>query len=319
MIVFGVVKREDVLPRYRFSRLRPRFSFALLGEFADPLSEEDEEALAIIYREMGSIPKNTWAGRLSAVDDALVAEIAARFPATAPLRVHDMAVSNAITSVELFERLRERPNLSFVASDYFDAIDVVDVPDSQWRIIFDAARQPLQFVGRRLVIDAQRRERRRFPVNRLLRHIVAARIVPKARAILDRGGAEHIRLFHPRAQALSVQDPRFQLERDDAINPAERTFEVIRVTGLFSKGRFPRATIEAALDRIARNLTENGLLVLGSHWPGKDASEATITLFARKGDRLTVVSHLGLGTPLREIALGVRIPRSAAATANTRR
>ena len=92
--------------------------------------------------------------RLAALDCRL-GEILAERGAWQRIRIHDMAASNAITSLELFDYLRDREPVLLKASDYYDRLHVVNVGD-RWRVAFDVDLKPIQYIGRRMMVCARR-------------------------------------------------------------------------------------------------------------------------------------------------------------------
>src|SRR5260221_3579321 len=171
MLQFGIVSKNKI-PTAKFDPRRPPpIALTLLDEFPSPLSDEDEQRLSLIYRSLHGVENSrmiTFPGRFRAIDDAIESEIGKAFQPGRPIHVHEMAASNAITSLDLFERLRGRfGNAGSVsASDYADSVYVVSV--SGWHVVFDVEKRPLQFIGRHFVISTVK-ERKRHPVNRLIR------------------------------------------------------------------------------------------------------------------------------------------------------
>src|SRR5690606_22113047 len=134
------------------------------------------------------------------------------------------AASNGITSLELFDKLQTHQGLKLHASDYFDHLLLVRVPETHWTVVFDVDKRPLQAVGGRFVISLQRDALKRHPANRLVQAWVRRRVLPKAEQALSAASDEasistdgpHIRnvsLFHPLCQRRSQSDNRFQLRR----------------------------------------------------------------------------------------------------------
>ncbi len=248
MIKFGIVSRDQIRAHAKELRSGRRFlpflALTLLRDFDENLSGTDYDELDLVYSNIPGGPrliKGTAADRYDSVDGALVEEMEKIFPADRPLRVHDMAASSAITSLDFFERLKHRNNVRFHATDYYDALYVVAVPGSRWEVVFDAEHRPLQFVGNRMVIQASRirqRVRIRYPINWAMQRILLATLLPKASAILetdaakDGGRVQRIQLFHPRCIAATRSDSRFTLGRDNLFEPATGCYEVVRIMGV---------------------------------------------------------------------------------------
>lgn len=302
MLRFGIQTREALLAASeKRGRIAPAIAFPLVAEFKGSLSEREENALAYLYRAIPAGPsiKLTWRERLRGLDDLLLAEIERRYAKDAPLGVHDIAVSNGITSVALFARLTEAGRaVTYLASDFYDALQVVALPGARWRVVFDAEGKPIQIVGRRFVLESAG-ERKRFPVNRLVHAWAERNVVPKARALLAEGGAERIALFHPDALALAAGDPHFRLAREDVFHPPPGPFDVVKVLSLLSRHRFPPEIARRAIAAVAATVREGGLLVLGRSQGLTDRLDGT--LFAKEGGRLVALADLHDGYDYRDL------------------
>jgi hypothetical protein len=305
MFRFGIVTREQLLAASGRTRgVQPAIAFPLVAAFERPLSDGDERALARVYSGIPGGPgiKMTWRSRLGALDDLIVAEIGKRFSKERPLRIHDMAASNAITSVALFERLQDRPGLRFLASDYFDCLQVVTLPRRRWRVVFDAAGEPLQFIRGRVVLSTAG-ERKRFPVNRLMHRWVSGGTLGRARAMLVEGKAERIPLFHPEALALAGRDARFRLGREDIFAPTRAEHDVVRLLSLLSSYRFSAEEVRRGLLAVGPTVAEGGLFAIGRTQQRTDHVDGAI--FAKENGRFVTVAEIGSGYEFTEMVLGL--------------
>jgi len=218
----------------------------------------------------GTRLKTTRPGRFAELDALLVAELDRRFAAGRPIRMHDMAASSGITSLELYELVKARGPVSLRVSDYYDAIHVLD--GGVVGFVFDADFEPLQMVIGGAAISAQRG---------LLRGVLAP-LWPSA--LRRRGEARRVSLFHPRAEALAAIDPSFVLARDDFHSPSPGPFEVVRLANALWPSMHPDE-ITAVLRAALATLTEDGVLVLGR--------AGNYTLFGREAGGFRMLDGLG--------------------------
>ena len=318
MIKYGLVSRDHVrrhAKAFRSSRsLLPFVAFTLFREIGDTLSEREEKLLEIIYAGIpgGGILKGTKRNRYSAVDSVFVEEIDKLFPADQRLRVHDMAASSAVTSLEFFERLKHRKDVALHATDFYDALYVVKVPGSGWEVVFDAAHRPIQFVGKRLVIQARPYAAAvalKYPVNWLVRKFLTATLLPKAARLLgktgEKGGesVERIPMFHPECVAAAKKDSRFTLGRDDIFDPKTGPYEVVRVMGVV---RFlPPDQAERMFRAVARSIVDGGLLILSSFEGELEDVRSSSGVFQRCCGRFTAIRDIGEGLHYRKLLLGL--------------
>lgn len=298
MLQLGIFSKDQI-PLGPPSRRERPIAFTLLADFVDPLTENDEVRLGRLLHTMsaGTNVKWTYAHRYKAIDEIIEAEIKARFDG-GPLRIRELAASNAITSLELFERLRSRESVSVVATDFFDAVYVSAAHG--WKVVFDAEGNPLQFLGRPLVIGAQSKERW---ANRQLRKWLRAKVLPEAVSALRNGNGQRLALFHPRCLRTAEQDSRFVLRREDAFNPGIWVCEVLRIMG-FGNSIRPELT-EVFFRRIANQIVPGGLLVVGDQ-PCEE-NEVAVTIFERAAGQLRPIHVLGGGYSRQRTLEGLRL------------
>ena len=345
MIKFGIMSRDQIranAKKIRSSRRLLRFiAFTLLRDFGENLSDTEEEFYYLLYRIVPTAfgAKGTWENRYESFDGKFVEEIEKIFPADCPLRVHDMAASNAITSLKFFERLKHRKYVRVHATDYYDALYVVAVPGSRWEVVFDAEHRPLQFVGHRMVIDtvwSWTWVRIKYPINWLVKMILCATLLPKASRILeedaalDGGRVERIELFHPRCIAAARSDSRFTLGRDNLFEPAAGSYEVIRVMGIAEF--LPPDRKEAMFLAVSEHLVDGGLLIVSRHFgdghfvsgrfvsghvENSNAAQAPTAIFQRRGVRFVLIRDLVNGYPYKDLLLGLDLTATAGSTEPT--
>ena len=211
-----------------------------------------------------------------------------------------MAASNAITSLELFEYLTRQfgNRASLRATDYFDAVYVVPIPKTEWKVIFDAIGQPVQFIRGRLVLSAGR-EPRRYVVNWLLQKILTPVLLRRAAAVREAHNVHRIALFHPRCVAVAGAKRGFTLAREDALNPDTTCYDVLRIMNLSL--RLPLDPSKPWFGPACRTVADGGLLVIGDA-PLKNGPIA-VTIFQRCGSRFSPLRDLGGGYEHRQTVL----------------
>ena len=309
MLRFGIVTKSEI-PTERIGDVMPAVALTLLPQFKVPLSQKEEAQLAYIFASLDATPVSrmkTFPDRYRELDGL----IAARIAGGKPIRVHDMAASNAITSLELFERLTGQfgDGVSLLASDYFDRLHAVRLSRSGWTTVFGAHGHPLQFVGRRMVISAAR-ERKRYPVNQWLRRSLTRSELPRAAEHLKANGGEieRISLFHPRCLETARRNSQFKLGQDDACNPRHEPVDVLRIMNL-PEIESPEA-IKDWLQKAGRNVIDGGLLVLGNARDGHRQIAATV--FRRQGQRFAALADLLGGFTRRQAVVELLLAQPAA-------
>jgi hypothetical protein len=229
----------------------------------------------------GSLLKVTRPGRFAELDALLIAELDRRFAPDRTIRVHDMAASSAITSLDLHEALKARRPVTVLASDHYDAVHVLE--GGAVGFVFDADFAPLQLAIGSAGISAQ---------HGLLRRALAP--LWKS-AVRRRHEARRVSLFHPRAEALAAADPDFVLARESFFSPPPGPYEVVRLLNAMWPS-LGRDGTTSALRSVLATLTEDGLLVLGR--------AGNYTLFARREDGMEVLGGLGDAAENRDLVGG---------------
>jgi len=316
MIWFGIVSRDQISRDVLRSRRPPAVSYALLDEFDHKLSSRDEATLAFIYDKLPAgayhTGMRTWAQRYATIDDIFVDEIDKVFATDRHVAIHDMAVSNSITSLDLFERMKYRKNLTVNATEFFDTLYVVTIPGSRWRVIFDAERRPLQIVGKGMVLSVRNVERKRYPVNRLVKWMLIRGKLPHALRILHADAQQpenwvkRISLFHPRSMAMARRDPRFRLGRDNFFDPKDGSYEVIRILNAISSKRYSADRCMDIIRAVSMHLVDGGLFFIGK---GNSKNDPTFeaTIFQRQGNLFASLRDYSGGYEFKSQMLGLRL------------
>lgn len=278
-------------------------ALTLLPAVQDQYQESDEQLLETLYAHTAGgygVHKMTRAGRMTEVDDRLVADLVQRFPGSQKVCVHDMACSNAITSLELYRALEKRLNASVTASDYFDSIWLVKPARSAFTVAFDVDGSPIQFAGWGMVVSASHREPYRFPLNGLLRAALMGGVLPAARRMLEAhrsglsasdsvvsgvGFVRQVRLFHPKCLEAATQTSHFELIRQDLFAASSTRFDVVRVMNALTPRHFKPERVRAGISNVAKQVRDGGLLLVGRSDEEGDGS-ARVTSYVRKSHRL---------------------------------
>jgi hypothetical protein len=299
MFRFGIVSKDRIPDPLSISH--SAIAITLVSEFKAPLTERDEDCLTAIYGAMMVGPRmwmTTYPHRFAALDDAIAAVLQQRYDQGRPIRVRDMAASNAVTSLELHHHLTSQfgDRVSTRATDYLDALYVVMMPGSRWEIVCDVTGRPRQFIRGRIVLSGER-EPRRYPLNWALQKIVAAAL--PGRLGLQR--AQRIELFHPCCLAAALNDHRFTLGHEDAFSPDQVPCDVMRVMNFTHQ--MPQANAQRWLTPVCRLVSDGGLLVLGD-CPKRD-SPMDATIFERQGSQFAPLRDIEGGYQLRQAVVAL--------------
>jgi chemotaxis methyl-accepting protein methylase len=243
-------------------------------------SPTDEERVKILhFMPAGAFSsKRTRPNRFEDLDRVTVDLVkAAKFPGE--IRVHDMACSSGITSLEMLDRLSQAGTVKMRASDYYNSLYVAK--RGPFHVFYDGDGNMLQVSLWRMALKSKGSNRR------LARLVNASERNP-------------IPLVDPKVAA----DHRIEVATDNFFDPAPRQYEVVRVMNALVEGNFPRADVERAIRAIVPTLTIGGFLILGRSADDRDRqSEATI--FQRTADGFIAAADLSGGYRMREFVLSI--------------
>lgn len=304
MLKFGVhklsqLKRGDVNSIFGGRR---KVSASLLNEILD-----DENADQL-YREITlelvddrGIYKRTSAARFTEFD-ILTAETLRSLTSAqlSNLSIHDVGVSSARTSVDLFTLLIEEfPNLQYLATDYDHKL--YEVRSGRIRIVLSSKGAPIEITYPPFVFTPGRLESAFYPLNHVIRKVLTRY---KVDPILSEIGAEgrnsselihrNIELFSPAALQLAEETSQFQLGQYDILTPLSesRNFTCIRAMNVLNPTYFS----DDELSRILRNFHEaiapGGLFIVGSNQ--EPESPVSGCIYRRTETSFDVIRQMGI-------------------------
>ena len=264
----------------------------------------------------GGIYKTTRRGRFRELDRVLVDDVRQRFAAIDTLRVHDLAASNGISSLELFNSLRAFRAVDFQFSDLYDRLFVVRVPDSRWDVVFDMSGVALQYVGRGFALSAKQGESRRYPINRLLKRMLdysllpcAANILAEARHGDDTLTTSEVRdvlLLHPECVRAEQDHANFAFRRHDLFTPSSEPFHFIRAMNILNRGYFNEERLIAGVRACLQSLAEGGLFVVGRTIEEEDG-RTEASAFVRTNNTLSSAWDFNEGSEIKCLVEDVRL------------
>ncbi len=316
----GIVQRGEfarfALEQVRRGQRSWSFSFKILREIEERYSPADEPLLENLYLSLRSgthITKMTRRGRFTEFDEKIVTAARSAFPHLhQELVVHDMGASNAITSLELFQRFAQERNIRVIASDIFHQLKLVTLPNRRWTVAFNTLSQPIQTTGLGMVMGT-----RPFPwhqaLSRFVQMWVRSSVIPAAQHILEQGpcdSIEPVSLFHPEAVAQSRSDSRFQLTHYDIFHSPPVPCDIIRGLNLILPGFFTREQTQTAICRNAEILREGGWMILGRSIEEEDG-RIRATVYQRSDGKLIPLFHHHEGFENPELVSELTLPGPA--------
>lgn len=239
-------------------------------------------------RILASMPAGPFTSKTTRPDrflelDAAIISATRRLPVDKEVTVHDMAASDGITSLELFNRLSQERPVRLTASDYYDEISAAR-KGVCW-VFYDSDNVVLQVALGAIALRSKQ-------ANEFLAWLLSPSFATRTR----------VSLFHPDVIAKTKSDGRFMATRDDFFSPSPVRYDVVRVMNALGTRNFPRLQIERAVTAVAKTVVDGGLLVLGRSADELDGrSQATI--FQRLQNEFIAVADMAGGYELRDFVL----------------
>lgn len=322
MLKLGIIRTRDLgrPPRW-FGRDR-HASFLLLEHLATAGHADPAAYDTLIWKVR--MPNGTWkqtaAGRLRLVDEALVAVLERTHPAGSRLSVLDLGASTGVTSVDLFESLSQRWSVDFTASDLYRDVFAVRARGGRWAIVFDAGGAVLQHVLGPFVLPGQLTESAVYPVNRGLKRWSEGVLVPRARAALAGDAAagerpyfapgavdglviQRLPFFAFRCLDLMRRNSRFRFVIHDVTEPLAAPAApatIVRALNIITREYFDLPTATRALGHAIRAVEPGGYLVAGQS-KGVDPNAMRATIFRIGHGAAEVVTRVGEGYEMEDV------------------
>ncbi len=235
----------------------------------------------------------TFEDRLVAIDEEILKIVTKLSETKEVVRIHDMAASNAITTVGLFRRLSHIPNIEVYGSDVCTAIEVTQVGDvGGWRIIkFNRQvnnRKWIQAINRSVVVNAflplKKSTWLAHTFNKLMAVYVSIFVVGSQCKANVSNNTRTISLFHKEALELAGKDVRFKLLRHNILSDQDNQYDIVRIMTLFRDT--PEIVVRKAISNVCKSIADFGFLIIG--YGGKECS-----FFRRKGQYLKHWTDVG--------------------------
>ena len=217
--------------------------------------------------------------------------------------VHDMAVSDARTACDFFDRLATKFGdlLDFYATDLCLKVYSVHRSGERLKLVIDDRKRILQIVYPPFVLPVARNERwLLFPVNRLVRAILMRTTVKRVMRLLKDGNNElerrEILLLCREARQHLQRYSNFHVESYDVLEMPPRQYGVVRAMNIFNRSYFSDHIIAKAARNVFESLKDGGVFVTGSN---QDAgSMVNGTIYRKRGDRFIPLYQSAQGSPI---------------------
>jgi hypothetical protein len=310
VIAFGIKTLPQLLQPGRTGQ---DVSLLLLEEVARTRRDDDEAYGQILngLRMPNGTFRATEPGRFRLLDSLVSDILRGRVGRDCRVFVTDCAVADGTTSVALYRTLRSAfPRLDFVASDLWHRAVAVKSRRWPWAVALDSDGLALQIIAGPLVIAGQGALSRAYPVNRAVRLLARAWLVPRARAILrqidattqadfatvtiDGYDVTTLPLLGGECLHLSQTASDFRFEVQDLFRSSRRRAHVVRVMNALTRNYFDDARLRQAIRLRLDSVLSDGLFIAGRS-PTTNPRGLLASVFGRTSTGFEVIARLNGG------------------------
>jgi hypothetical protein len=310
MFELGIYTEEQYIragSRRRFSG--PRVAYSLLRVGENPTEEQIRvfEDISVTLQAANGTYRTTYRNRFEDVDAACLQVLREVFPAGAPLRIEDRAVSHGLTSYELAGKLFPIfPAATIEASDLL--LELLELTTAEGDVfITETDGTPLQYIRPPFVVGMHHPESWKNPF--LL--LVAAQSRKRFRRLAlppdwmehpDRDGfrVRRIPYIHPKAAMLARADSRLRFCRRSVFERSGTPCDVVRTMNIFNRGYFSDDQLREGFRAIFASLSPGGVWVAGRSLLEDLTNHATV--FRRGENGWEAMARVGSGWELEEMA-----------------
>ena len=237
---------------------------------ADNLAEK----ILLLFKDDRGVYKRTYAKRFEEFDLKLLEYfknyLKPKFDLNNNLVIFDVGVSDARTSLDLFEKLTVKfKNIKYIASDYNNLVYIIN--KNQTNITVDPNGKILEILWPPFVFNKIRLNRFLFlyPLNHIIKFFVYILIaLPLVKAYKNgKLSGKKLVLFDPYALDKALGDPRFVLKQHNLLQPFNEAqpANFIRAMNVLNPSYFSGHQLKIIIKNLYFGLKEDGLLVVGSN------------------------------------------------------
>lgn len=325
MLKLGVCTPAQDVPWSRFWR-RGLVSCSLLKTGRPPAREEIArfERLMKQIQLSNGVSRTTFRGRFAACNEEIQKSLEEVFPpGPALLDVADWAVSNGITAMEWFERLRQSyPAVEFTASDRTLYLIEARLPATGETYILEPDGTPVQYVRDPFVLSLTQPVRWVYWVNRRLwrrawsdwrnRWSGELRLPPGWNGLEEDGMTAEappfvlhkLPLAHPEVLHLMAHCEQFHIRRHSIFDALPRPVDIIRSMNIFNRAYFSEDALEQGARAVWRSLRPGGIWIAGRTVQENPARHEA-TIYRRRQRGWEIRKRIGGGSETEAAALRV--------------
>jgi hypothetical protein len=295
MLKTGIYRVEELMQPRRLKGLfggARRASITLYDQVSQlPNADECAEYILNRFSDGRGAYKRTYHHRFDDFDSLALGHIFKAFPADAPLKVHDAAVSDARTACDFFQRIQsQRHGLAYYASDCDPFVLVAHL--GRMRFAMNNSGDVLEVVAPPFVFNLFSRDSvLYYPLNGLVLFLLRKFVLKRVTRRFRNGELQvrTISLFCTRAQELARTDSRFHLLQYDLLQPVAfaQSLHVVRTMNVLNPGYFDAHEIGKVIKNVFGSLGVGGIYIVGSNQEA--ASSVSGAVFRRAESRFEVL------------------------------
>jgi CheR methyltransferase, SAM binding domain len=259
--------------------------------------------------------KKTHAQRFDSFDEKIIAYLEKNLDRNKNYKIHDLAVSDGRTSLDLFLKLEKIfPHLDFFASDKNIFVYIFpDTKNKSRRIAKDENGKILQITIPPFVLNLYSPKRAPrykikkailYPINLILLRLL---LVPLFRSLFiktDETAGQKVILLQNKVLEMTKAKSNFHVNSFDMFQNNPEKFDLIRAMNVLNETYFSREEVTKIAANIISSLPEGGYFIAGSNKTA--GTEVNGELMIKKDGQLQSLMKFGNGVQFRDILLSIK-------------
>ena len=318
MLRFGVYTEQQYRRAGRQRReLGAQVAYSLLDVGNDPSDERVAmfEDLCFRLRTSNGTFRTSFPQRFVDLDAAASRWMSELFMPDGPIQIQDRAASHCLTSHDWALRIfASHSRAEFEASDLILFLYELSLASGETYIV-EPGGEPLQYIRPPFVLSVRHREPRRYPLNLWLGARAGRRFtrlgLPESWQESENGPGYRVRRLscvHPRAAALTVRDPRFQVCTRSVFEVTPQACDVLRTMNILNRAYFTEDELSLAANAVFDSLRVGGLWIVGRTWEEDFSNHATF--FLRCENAWQILDRIGNGSEIEQLAMAAPLTRN---------
>jgi hypothetical protein len=260
-----------------------------ISRICDLTNQNEFEIILKSIRLSNGTYKTTKSNRFDKLDSKMCSILKDYFNQQT-LTVHDFAVSDGSTSLDLYDNIVSLFNIDLTISDKYNSLYVKKYMNGLITLCYDSSEQFIS--GSFWLIYANKMVSYKYFVTRILGKFFSSLKVPSK---YD----NEIHLLNPRIKRMINSGDISFVVYDIFQFDCEEKYDFVRCMNLLNLSYFDKSKIEVAIRNIYKIVNENGVVLIGRTHKQTDINDASF--FQKRGEKLVEIEVMNQGSEIAKL------------------